>query len=412
MDAPVKVACIQAEPVVLDREATIDKLERPRRRGGRDRRAAARLPRGVRPGLPVLGLGEGARRLGRARRDRGVRTPRPRVGRRARRGRGADRRGGAGNGVWIVTGVTEVDPERPSTLYNTLLYHAPDGTLALKHRKLVPTNHERLIWGQGDGEGLRAIPTTARTARRPDLLGELHAARAVRALRVRRRDLHRLDRRRRRLPGRRRSCTSPASRARSSSPPPTSSEPPPTRTTSRSRRLIEGAGIDRPRRLGDPRARRLLSRRPAVRRGGHPLRRARPGSSLGRAAALRPRRPLPPARRARASGSPRSSREQRRRRRRRRLRRLDRTRARAPRLGRDARRAVHARQRALGLRRRHAPAALLARRPGVVHAAARAGPRALARARARLGADALRAGRGRVVRHRRERLHRPERGRR
>jgi nitrilase len=63
------------------------------------------------------------------------------------------------NGVWIVTGVTEVDPARPSTLYNTLLYHAPDGTLALKHRKLVPTNHERLIWGQGDGEGLRAIPT-------------------------------------------------------------------------------------------------------------------------------------------------------------------------------------------------------------------------------------------------------------
>ncbi len=52
-----------------------------------------------------------------------------------------------------------MDPDRPSTLYNTLLYHAPDGSLALKHRKLVPTNHERLIWGQGDGGGLRAIPT-------------------------------------------------------------------------------------------------------------------------------------------------------------------------------------------------------------------------------------------------------------
>ena len=56
--------------------------------------------------------------------------------------------------MWIVTGVNEVDPERPSTLYNTLLYHAPDGTLALQHRKLVPTNHERLVWGQGDGGGL------------------------------------------------------------------------------------------------------------------------------------------------------------------------------------------------------------------------------------------------------------------
>jgi nitrilase len=59
----------------------------------------------------------------------------------------------------VVTGVTEVDPERPGTLYNSLLYHAPDGRLALRHRKLVPTNHERLVWGQGDGSGLRAIPT-------------------------------------------------------------------------------------------------------------------------------------------------------------------------------------------------------------------------------------------------------------
>jgi len=63
------------------------------------------------------------------------------------------------HGVWIVTGVTELDPERPSTLYNTLLYHAPDGTLVERHRKLVPTNHERLVWGQGDGGGLRALPT-------------------------------------------------------------------------------------------------------------------------------------------------------------------------------------------------------------------------------------------------------------
>jgi nitrilase len=63
------------------------------------------------------------------------------------------------NGVWIVTGVTEIDPEHPGTLYNTLLYHHPGGSLAFRHRKLVPTNHERLVWGQGDGGGLRAIPT-------------------------------------------------------------------------------------------------------------------------------------------------------------------------------------------------------------------------------------------------------------
>jgi nitrilase len=63
------------------------------------------------------------------------------------------------HGVWLVVGVNEADPERSATLYNSLLYYSPEGELALHHRKLVPTNHERLVWGQGDGRGLRAIET-------------------------------------------------------------------------------------------------------------------------------------------------------------------------------------------------------------------------------------------------------------
>src|ERR671937_76291 len=76
-------------------------------------------------------------------------------------GEAADRLGAIAreHEVWLVTGVTERDPERPGTLYNTLLYHAPDGSLAQRHRKLVPTNHERLVLGQGDGDGLRAMAT-------------------------------------------------------------------------------------------------------------------------------------------------------------------------------------------------------------------------------------------------------------
>jgi nitrilase len=62
-------------------------------------------------------------------------------------------------GIWLVTGVNEIEPERPGTIYNALLYHSPDGELALHHRKLVPTNHERLVWGQGDGRGLNAVAT-------------------------------------------------------------------------------------------------------------------------------------------------------------------------------------------------------------------------------------------------------------
>jgi len=53
----------------------------------------------------------------------------------------------------------EVDAERPGTIYNALFYHSPAGELALHHRKLVPTNHERLVWGQGDGRGLSAVET-------------------------------------------------------------------------------------------------------------------------------------------------------------------------------------------------------------------------------------------------------------
>ena len=63
------------------------------------------------------------------------------------------------HGVVIATGVTEIEPDRPGTLYNTLLIHDADGRLVLKHRKLVPTNHERLVWGQGDGSGLHAVST-------------------------------------------------------------------------------------------------------------------------------------------------------------------------------------------------------------------------------------------------------------
>ena len=63
----------------------------------------------------------------------------------------------------IVIGVNErVESGRGNgTLYNSLLTFTPDGTLANHHRKLVPTYTERLVWGPGDGHGLRAVETPA-----------------------------------------------------------------------------------------------------------------------------------------------------------------------------------------------------------------------------------------------------------
>ncbi len=63
-------------------------------------------------------------------------------------------------GVYLVVGVIERDSTYSGgTLFCTLLYFGPDGTLLAKHRKLKPTAAERLIWGEGDGSTLAAVHT-------------------------------------------------------------------------------------------------------------------------------------------------------------------------------------------------------------------------------------------------------------
>jgi nitrilase len=159
VDATVKVACVQAEPVILDRDATVDKLVGIAAQAAGEGASLLVFPETF---IPVYASSIWAKALAGWGDDRAKEAfARMAAEAVAVPGAAADRIGEAAreHAVWIVTGVTEVDPERPGTLYNTLLYHGPDGKLALHHRKLVPTNHERLVWGQGDGRGLRAIPT-------------------------------------------------------------------------------------------------------------------------------------------------------------------------------------------------------------------------------------------------------------
>ena len=59
-------------------------------------------------------------------------------------------------GVVVVLGVNERDH---GSLYNAQLIFDADGTLKLKRRKITPTYHERMIWGQGDGAGLKVVET-------------------------------------------------------------------------------------------------------------------------------------------------------------------------------------------------------------------------------------------------------------
>jgi len=62
--------------------------------------------------------------------------------------------------VAVVCGVHERDPEfGGGTLYNTVVTIGPDGAVLNRHRKLMPTNPERMVWGLGDASGLKAVDT-------------------------------------------------------------------------------------------------------------------------------------------------------------------------------------------------------------------------------------------------------------
>ncbi len=69
-------------------------------------------------------------------------------------------RAAAEAGVFLAVGVIEKGAARsPGTLFCTLVYFAPDGSVAGIHRKLKPTAAERLIWGEGDGSTMPVVDT-------------------------------------------------------------------------------------------------------------------------------------------------------------------------------------------------------------------------------------------------------------
>ena len=62
--------------------------------------------------------------------------------------------------VTVVCGIDERDAEfSRGTLYNTVVMIGPDGSLLNRHRKLMPTNPERMVWGFGDASGLKVLDT-------------------------------------------------------------------------------------------------------------------------------------------------------------------------------------------------------------------------------------------------------------
>jgi nitrilase len=154
--ARLRVAAVQASPVYLDRDKTLARLEEWVRRAAQDGARVIAFGETWIPGYPAWldGAPDAAlwghpagKALYARLAENAVAVPGP-----ATQALGALARE---LGVTLVVGVHELSGR---TLYNALLTFGPDGSLANHHRKLMPTYAERLVWGQGDGAGLRAVP--------------------------------------------------------------------------------------------------------------------------------------------------------------------------------------------------------------------------------------------------------------
>jgi len=150
----ITVAAVQASYVLMDRDATLARVEELLTRPDVREADLVVFPEVFVPGTPIW-MDSGPIWVGDEQwfallADQAVVVPSP----------ATDRLGAAARAAaaYLVIGVSERE-EHGSTIYNTLLYFGPDGRLLSTHRKLVPTGSERTIWGRGDGSTLEVVPT-------------------------------------------------------------------------------------------------------------------------------------------------------------------------------------------------------------------------------------------------------------
>ncbi len=157
-DASFRIAAVQAAPVFLDREATLNKACALIAEAGRHDARLIVFPESFIPAYPdwvwAVPAGEAslhnalyARLL-----DNAVEIPGPATARLCQAASQA--------GAYIVMGLTERNTEASGgSLYNTMLLIDPQGQILGRHRKLVPTGGERLVWAPGDGSTLAVYDT-------------------------------------------------------------------------------------------------------------------------------------------------------------------------------------------------------------------------------------------------------------
>lgn len=70
------------------------------------------------------------------------------------------REAAAAHGVTVVLGINELDSRYSgTTIFNSVVMIGPNGDVLNRHRKMMPTNPERMVWGMGDASGLRVVDT-------------------------------------------------------------------------------------------------------------------------------------------------------------------------------------------------------------------------------------------------------------
>lgn len=152
----VRVAAVQATPVILDAEGSVDKAVALIGEAAAEGAQLVVLPEVFVSLYPSNSWAADAARFGgwdelwERMWASGVDVPGPLVERLVAACRRHD--------VVLAIGVNERESERPGTLYNTLLILGPGGLLN-KHRKLMPTQHERLFHGIGAGDDLAPVDT-------------------------------------------------------------------------------------------------------------------------------------------------------------------------------------------------------------------------------------------------------------
>jgi len=151
----VRVAAVQASPAYLDRDRSLARLDAWVRRAAKDGARIIAFGESWIPGYPAwvdsspdaaLWGHAGGRALFERLSDNAVEVP----------GKATEALSALAREL-EVTLVVGAHERSGRTLYNALLTFGPDGTLANHHRKLMPTFSERLVWGQGDGAGLKAV---------------------------------------------------------------------------------------------------------------------------------------------------------------------------------------------------------------------------------------------------------------